>query len=297
MKKNRTLIIAFTLPCVLSLSIMYLYPVIRTVIMSFFQIESVTASVSEWSFYGLGNYTRIFDSAVFRTSIKNMALIWFVGGVITLSISLFFAVILSGEIRFKKFFRAAIYLPNVISAVALGTMWTQYIYSREYGLLNKILNIFGVEPIKWLSMDLKFWAMLAAFIFGGVGYYMLIFISGIERIPRDFYEAAIIDGASGRQQFLYISLPLLKSIIKTNITFWTVGVITFFAWSKVFSPLATETATVTPVVYLMDIVFGTKGDGSRDAGGGAAVGVILTICITVVYFVLNKLFKEEELEF
>ena len=210
MKKNKTMIICFILPCLLTLFIMYLYPVARTLIMSFFRIESVTSDVSTWSFYGLGNYSRIFGSPTYRVSMWNMLRIWLVGGIFTLSFSLLFAVILTSGIRFKKFFRAAIYLPNVISAVALATMWIQYVYNNDYGMLNKLLGALGLNGVKWLGTDTKFWAMLFAFIFGAVGYYMLIFISGIERIPQDLYEAATIDGANKVQQFGKITMPLLK---------------------------------------------------------------------------------------
>lgn len=265
--------------------------------MSFFRIESVTSDVSTWSFYGLGNYSRIFGSPTYRVSMWNMLRIWLVGGIFTLSFSLLFAVILTSGIRFKKFFRAAIYLPNVISAVALATMWIQYVYNNDYGMLNKILGALGLNGVKWLGTDTKFWDMLFAFIFGAVGYYMLIFISGIERIPQDLYEAATIDGANKVQQFGKITMPLLKGITKTNITFWSVHTTTFFLWSKMFSPVDTEASTIVPVVYLYDTVFGGKGNANRDAGAGAAVGVILALIIVVVYFVMNRLLKDDDLEF
>ena len=297
MKKNKAMIAGFVLPCTLSLLIMYLYPVIRTIVMSFFAIDSVTASVSEWSFNGLGNYARIFGSATYLTSLSNMLKIWFVGGILTLTIALLFAVILTSGIRFKKFFRAAIYLPNVISAVALATMWIQYVYNQDYGLLNAMLEMVGLDGVRWLGTDMKFWAMLFAFVFGAVGYYMLIFISGIERIPQDLYEAATIDGANKIQQFFKITLPLLKGIIKTNLTFWSVNTITFFLWSKMFSPVSSEASTIVPVVYLYDTVFGSTGNSERDAGAGAAVGVVLAIFVGVVYSITNKLLKDDDLEF
>ena len=297
MKKNKSLIVCFILPCLLTLIIMYLYPVIRTVLMSFFQIESVTADTSSWSFNGISNYAKIFGSPAWRTSMWNMVRIWLVGGIITLSFSLLFAVILTSGIRFKKFFRAAIYLPNVISAVALATMWIQYIYNNDYGMLNKILRSLGLEGVKWLGNDTKFWAMLFAFIFGAVGYYMLIFISGIERIPADLYEAATIDGANKVQQFFKITMPLLKGITKTNITFWSIHTTTFFLWSKMFSPVDTEVTTIVPVVYLYDTVFGGKGVTTRDAGAGAATGVLLALIIVAIYLIMNRVLKDDDLEF
>ncbi|MFR4440544.1 MAG: carbohydrate ABC transporter permease [Hungatella sp.] len=297
MKKNKTFIIGFLLPCVVALVVMYLYPVARTVLMSFFGIESVTSGMSEWSFNGLGNYIKIFSSPTFQRAMTNILLIWLIGGVIVLSLALLFAVILTSGIRFKKFFRAAIYLPNIVSAVALATMWIQYVYNQDYGLLNQLLRTVGLEGKNWLGTDMKFWAMLFAFIFGAVGYYMLIFLNGIERIPSDLYEAATIDGASRIQQFTKMTLPLLRGIFKTNITFWSVNCITFFLWSKMFSPVSTEASTIVPVVYLYDTVFGTVGNVQRDAGAGAAVGVVLALFVGLIYFILNRIVKDHELEF
>ena len=125
MKKSKSMIALFILPCALCLLLMFLYPVIRTVIMSFFQVESLTSAVSSWSFYGLGNYIKIFNSNSFL-----------IGGVITLALSMLIAVVLTSGIRGSKFFRAAIYLPNIVSAVALATMWVQYVFNYDYGLLN-----------------------------------------------------------------------------------------------------------------------------------------------------------------
>ena len=285
MRKNKAMIFWFCLPALLSLVIMFVYPVCRTVVMSFFQVESVTATTADWSFNGLANYFKIFGSASFMTSMRNMLLIWLVGGIFTLAIAMLMAVVVTSGIRGKKFFRAAIYMPNIISAVALATMWIQYIFQYDYGLLNTIVQLFGGDKVKWLGTDLKFWAMTGSFIFGSVGYYMLIYISGIEGIPQDLYEAATIDGAGKGRQFFDITLPLLKGVIKTSITFWSINATTFFLWSKMFSPIDTESSTIVPVIYLYDMVFGGKGITTRDAGAGAAVALIIMIPPVVVFII------------
>ena len=297
MKKNKTMIALFIAPTIVCLLLMYLYPVTRTVIMSFFHVESVTASLSDWSFNGLENYTKIFHNASFIASMKNMLIIWLVGGVISLFLSMVMAVVLTSGIRGAKFFKAAIYMPNIISAVALATMWIQYIFNYDYGLLNQIVELFGGENVRWLGSDMIFWAMMAAFIFGSVGYYMLIFISGIEGIPGDIYEAATIDGANVITKLTKITLPLLKGVIRTTITFWSINATTFFLWTKMFSPINTEDTTIVPVVYLYDTVFGGKGVVVRDAGAGAAVGVVLTLIIIAVYAITNVILKDSDLEY
>lgn len=301
MKKNKTMILVFLTPALLSFLIMYLYPVLRTIVMSFFKVENVTTPVKDWTFAGLNNFFNLWQSSIFRTSIFNMLKIWLFGGIVVLAISLLFAVVLTSGVRGKGFIRAAIYLPNVISAIALATMWTQFIFSQKYGLVKSVFEFLGFENasnINWLSTEMKFTSMMIAFCFGSVGYYMLIFLSGIERIPTDLYEAATIDGANKVHSFFRITLPLLKGIFKTNLTFWSVNTIGFFVWSKMFSPLLSENATITPLVYMFDIIFGTKGNETpRDSGAGAALGVTLTLFVLFTFFVLNKLIKDDDLEF
>ena len=113
----------------------------------------------------------------------NILKIWALGGIIVLSVSLLFGVILTSGIRGKKFFRAIIYLPNIVSAVALATMWLQYVYSSKFGLLKSVLDSLGLHKLAktpWLDSDHKFWALLFAYCFGMIGYHMLIWMSGIE---------------------------------------------------------------------------------------------------------------------
>ena len=293
---TKQMIIGFMLPCIITLLVMYAYPVVRTFLMSFFDMPNITASVSTWDFVGLGKYQKIFTSATFLRSLQNMLTIWILGGVITLALALLFAIILTSGIRFKKFFRAAIYMPNVISAVALATMWIQYIFNQQYGMLNSIIAFFNGAPINWLATDMKFWAMLGSFIFGAVGYYMLIFISGIEKIPADLYEAATIDGASKIQQAFKITFPLLKGVTKTNLTFWTINTATFYLWSKMFSPVDTEASVIVPVMYLYDTAFPSRGSSAADPGAAAAVGIVLAVIILAVYLVMNKVIKDDDIE-
>ena len=125
-KKNKKMIVGFLAPAVIIFLIVFLYPIIRTIMMSMYKIESVTDTMEWWTFVGLGNYQKLFTTAIFKTAMMNILKIWALGGIIVLSVSLLFGVILTSGIHGKKFFRAIIYLPNIVSAVALATMWLQY---------------------------------------------------------------------------------------------------------------------------------------------------------------------------
>lgn len=301
MKKNKGMLILFMAPAVIMFCLTFLYPIVRTVVMSFFKIEGITDSVSKWSFVGMDNFTKLFNTGLFRISMINLLRIWLVGGIAVMSLALLFAVILTSGIRFKSFFRAMIYLPNVVSAVALATMWLQYVFNPRYGMVKNVLESLGLHElakVQLLDNDHKFWALLIAYCFGMVGYHMLIFASGIERISADYYEAATLDGANKLGQFRYITVPLLKGVFRTNITMWSVTSVGFFVWSQLFSSVTADTQTITPMVYLYLQIFGAGNSVTeRNAGLGAAVGVLLSICVVAVFWICNHLLQDKDLEF
>lgn len=296
------MIIAFAGPATLIFVATFIYPIIRTRVMSFFSIQEITDATDKWKFNGIGNYISLMETPLYRTSWINLFKIFIIGGVITLGASLLLAVILKSGVHGKRFFQAAIYLPNVISAVAMATMWIQYVFNSSYGFLTnlfKALHLDFLADVQWLDADHKFWALLISYCFGMIGHFMLIWVSGIERIGKDYYEAASIDGANKVGQLLYITLPLLKGIFRTNVIMWSISVSGFFIWSKLFSPISADTSTIVPMVYMYDKLFGAEntGDVVRDAGTAAAIGVMLCLFIVLVFTVVNRLIKDDDLEF
>lgn len=302
MKRNRSMIIAFAGPATIFFLATFIYPIFRTLVMSFFSIQEITDPISKWKFNGIGNYVSLLQTPLYVTSWINLFKIFVIGGCITLGVSLLLAVILKSGVHGKGFFQAAIYLPNVISAVAMATMWIQYVFNSSYGFLTtffRALHLDFLANIQWLDADHKFWALLLSYCFGMIGHFMLIWVSGIERISPDFYEAASIDGAGKVSQFFRITLPLLRGIFRTNIIMWSISVSGFFIWSKLFSPISADTSTVVPMIYMYDKLFGAEntGDVVRDAGSAAAIGVMLCLFIVIVFTVVNKLIKNDDLEF
>lgn len=301
MKTNKKVLAIFLGPAILAFGVMFLYPVLVTVLMSFSSLDNIASPMSQWTFAGFDNYTTLFHTKLFLTSLKNIAGIWLYGGMFSMFFALLFAVILTSGVKFKSFWRAVIYLPNVISGVAMGTMWVQYVYSAKFGLLKTVFEKLGLEKlakIQWTSPDNIFMAMVIAFSFGLVGYFMLMFVAGIERIPASYYEAARLEGANVFHQFISITLPLLKDVIKSILTLWTVIVVGFFIWSQMFTPFDIAEGTVTPMVYMYQLVFGSSmGTAEKNVGAGAAVGVILAVIVVIVFALVNKCTKDDELEF
>lgn len=295
------MIVCFLAPALLFFVAVFLYPICRTIVMSFFSVEAVSDPVSTWSLVGLDNFITLINTQIFRVSMMNMLKIWLLGGIAVMGLALLFAAILTSGIMGKSVYRAIIYIPNIINAVAISTMWINYIYNKRFGFLHNLFAFFGADSLAktdYMNGGIKFYSLLVAFCFGSVGYFMLIFMSGIERLPGDIYEAATIDGANKIRQFTSITMPLLKGVFKTCLTFWTVSVVGFFVWSQMWSaPQSSELSTITPFVYMYNITFGTLGSAKRDAGLGAAVGVMMALVVLVVFFIVNRIAKNDDLEF
>ncbi len=297
MKQSKTMMVVFLAPALFFYAVIFMYPTIRTTFMSFFEVGTVTDPVSTWSFVGFQNFFDLWDSSLFVQSMKNLVNIWLWGGLLVFFLATLFSVILTSGVKGKSFYRAVIYLPNVVSAVAMGTMWLHYVYSSRYGLLHRVfaaLRMDQLAAIQWTGPDMIFISLLIAYSFGMVGYYLLIFVAAIDGIPEDLYEAATIAGARGGQKFFRITMPLLKDVFRTNIVLWTISTVAFFVWSQVFSPLTPELGTVTPMVYMYQMVFGSNTVVTeRNVGMGAAVGVLLTLIVIFMFVFTTVLFRKD----
>lgn len=299
MRKKRNFMIRFLAPAVLCFLVIFLYPCIRTVLMSFNHVEFITDDMRAWTFTGVENFAELFSSSVFRRALLNTLKIWLVVGTVILSLAMMFSVMITSGIKGKKFWRAMLYLPNVISAVALVNMWLQYVFNNQYGMLKMIFEKLHWEKMaqfQWTSPEHLFLSMMIAFTFGSVGFYVLIYVAGIDGIPRDYYEAATIDGAGAIKKFTMVTIPLLKDTIKRSIVLYTAGAMGFFVYSSLFS-LRMEMATVTPIVYMYENVFGSSlavASSELNVGIGAAVGVSVTMVVLVINIVMDKLIKSDE---
>ena len=297
-KDDRRALVVFIAPAAFVFALIYIYPTIRTFIMSFHDMPSLTGSSDTWTFVGLDKYLALADSQMFVQSLVNIFKIWLYGGIFTLLMAMLLAVIVTSGVKFKGAFKSIIYLPNVIAAVALGTMWLQYIYNARFGFLHNLFTALKLESlaaIQWTSMEHIFGAMVFAYSFGMIGYFMLMYAAGLDDIPADFFEAAGLEGAGKIRQFFFISLPTLKPVIKSSIILWSVRVVGFFVWSQVFSPLTPEMQTVTPMIYMYQVVFGSDVNASySDPGLGAAIGVVLTILVILIYGIVNFLFRDRD---
>ena len=297
MKLNKRSLFVFMAPAVILFASVFIYPVLRTVIMSFFNVKTVSSPVSSWSWASITNYVKLFHTQLFLMSMKAFAKLWLWCGIATLGLALILAVILTQGVRFQKFFRMIIYMPNVIAAVAIGYMWLLCVFNNRFGILKTMFESLGWESMaqfQWLSSDHIFLAMSIAFVFGNTGYFMLMYIAAIEKIAPDYYEAATIAGANVFQQFTHITLPLIKGVFGTSVVLWTTKTMGFFALSQVFS----AASTVTPMFYTYQTLFGAADIGADSVNAGVAAGaaVVMTVVVMIISLVSRRLIKDEGYE-
>ncbi len=162
---------------------------------------------------GAQNYQTLFDDPVFWKSLTNTLLYVALSVPAQLVIGLAFALLLQAATRWRGFFRALYFIPFVTSTVAISWVW-RWMYEPTFGPLNKVLEIFGLPDLKYLaSPDQALPSIVVVLIWQALGFYVIVFLAGLEGIPMDFYEAAKIDGARAWGLFRHITLPLLNSTI------------------------------------------------------------------------------------
>ena len=195
-------------PTIIGLAFGTIGSLLATLTLSFFDWDLIGAPT--WA--GVSNYVQLFQNEsymeAFSNTLKFSAM--YVPGVVI--ISLLLAVLLNRKIRGVGIFRTIYFLPTVTSAVATALVWNM-IYGKDTGILNFMLESVGLSPICWLCTDNAMLSVVIVNVWGAIGEGMIIFLAGLTAIPRDYYEAAELDGASGFQQFLRVTLPLVTPSI------------------------------------------------------------------------------------
>ncbi|MFE0154400.1 carbohydrate ABC transporter permease [Nonomuraea sp. NPDC059007] len=181
-------------------------PLVAAVFLAFTSYDILSAP----EFVGLANFTEMFGDPVFRRAVLNTVIYAIFTVPVAMGIALVIAVLLNGNVRGRRLFRTAVFLPQVTATIAVALVWL-WIYNPRGGLLNAVLSFFGVAGPSWLSSTT--WALPAVIAVGvwqGIGMKMLIYLAALQNLPPELYEAASVDGASKVRQFFKITVPLLR---------------------------------------------------------------------------------------
>lgn len=207
--KNKELkALLYLLPALLIITVFQIYPILKSLAMSFYtDFDYLTDEVYK---RGLDNFQYVLTDPDFYLALKNTFI--FVLGAVPLSIivSLGFALLLNSNIRLKNLFRSVYFIPFITSTVAVSIVW-RWMFNKEFGMVNSILMMFGIDKINWLTnpqMTIPMLVLLS--VWKGMGYKIIIFLAGLQNIDEKYYLAAKIDGASAWKRFTSITIPLLS---------------------------------------------------------------------------------------
>lgn len=217
----------FTLPWAIGFGVFLLYPIVASFYYSFCDYSILTGSV----FVGMENYQELFRDDVFWHSLTNTLIFAGFSVPFGLVVSLALALLLNAEVRGRAFFRTIFYLPSIVPVVAASMLWL-WIFNGQYGVLNWILtpvvNLWGGTPPAWLGDPTWAKPALILMTLWGVGNSMVIYLAGLQDVPKELYESAAIDGASAWRRFWHITLPMISPVIYFNLIMGIIGALQVF---------------------------------------------------------------------
>lgn len=211
----------FVLP---SLVVFILFMFLPIFLGFWYSLTDYSGLSDQYSFIGLYNYKKMFSDRYVLVSVKNNAIYAVVYSVLTMIVSLFLATLLNRLARFRKFFRVVFFIPYITSMVSVAIIW-KMIFNPQDGPLNTILMQLGItNPPQWLaSTSWALYAIIIVSVWKSSGYYMMIFLTGLQNVPDSLYEAASLDGAGKLQKYLHITLPLISPTIFLNMILITIS--------------------------------------------------------------------------
>jgi raffinose/stachyose/melibiose transport system permease protein len=271
----------YLLPAFAVFAVFVLYPLGDAAWISFWNWDGLTPAT--WA--GIENYKAVFTDPDLRSAFVHALVLLIFYAVIPLLIGLLLAgIIARARVRGLAFFRAILFLPQVIAMVVVAVMWSM-IYDPENGLLNKTLGVFGIEGKAWLG-DFT-WALPSVGLIGTWVYYglaMVLLTAGVQKIPSSLYDAARVDGAGPFREFLAVTLPGLRGEIAVCLTLTTVYALRNFDLIYITTHGGPGTSTTVPAYQVYSRAF-----QSGQVGSAAAVGITLTLVIALISFGINKL--------
>ncbi len=247
-------------------------------------------------FIGFDNFIRIFEDEIFWRSVLHTFEYATMKLVVIIPLALLLAVFLNGKLKGKNAFRIIFFVPTVISSAVYSLIW-YFIYSPYNGILNGMLMESGIieTPIDWLgNPDIAMVSIVIVAIWGGFGNYMILFLAGLQSIPQDIYESASIDGASKRQSFWSITVPMLGPVMKVVLLLAITTALKDYASVMVLTGGAPQGRTQVMFLYVYELMFGSVNSSAMQLqlGYGATVSLFSAAIIAVATLLFLKASKK-----
>lgn len=288
MYKDKKIVWIFLLPALLFFMCFLYIPFFMSIYNSLFTISDPAAVNRTW--VGLGNYIELIGDTNIHTALINTAIMMVLMIVFELGLGALFALFVDGVRRGAKFYRTVFFFPVVISATAIGLMFLLF-YDYNIGLFNQLLMKFGAEKHLWMTESSALYMIAIPTIWQYVGFYFVIVLTGISTIPEDIYESAYLDGITGIKKTIYITLPLIKGVLKSSLILVITGTLKIFDLAWTIAPKGMPNGkTYLLGTYQYNMVY-----EAYRIGYGCAIAVLIVLLGLGISLIVNKFLKAEEL--
>lgn len=275
----------FVSPYIIHFIVFIAFPVIFSIVLTFNKWNII----SPMEYVGLSNYIRLFNDQFFFKSLINTLIFLVIHIPLQIIIALFLAEILNQKIKFRGFFRAAFFLPVVVSGVVVTILWQQ-LYGYDTGLINRILTSIGFAKIGWLvepKIAMPSIAIMATW--KNVGLYIILFLVGLQTVPQHYYEAADLEGANHWQKFFKITLPMINPTIFMVVILSTIGGFSLFIEPYIMTGGGPLNSTLSAVLYIYK-----QGFFFYHMGYSATLGFFFAFLIMIVVVIQKKFIEKEK---
>lgn len=274
-------------PLLLGIFIFVFYPMVQVLIYSFQSTNGISGT-----FNGLSNYKWIFQDDMFWTALKNTVYMAVLAVILDIIVCFVLASLINSLTFGKNFFKSLYFLPNVVSSVAVAMLFNFLFYPSQNGVINYFLSFLGIDPVGWLVSPST--ARLSIVIMGlwrSVGYDTILFLAGLQSIPREIYDAAAVDGANGLQKWWYITIPNMKPTFTFMIIMQTISTLRRFDDVWLIGGIGGNPGGTlqTMVLYIYRNAW-----TSRDVGIASAASVFLFILLLAVTILNYKVMNSKD---
>ena len=276
--------IAFLAPAVLLYGLFVVWPFLQTIRLSLYNWRGLSG---EKQFVGIENYARLWDDKDYWRGIHNCLWLLVVAGVLLVGLGVFFAHLIQGRSRLARFARSAYLLPNIVSLVAVATLWL-FLLNPSFGLIGAMAKMFGLHtPESGMLGDAgtALPSVAAAFVWYALGFYVMLFAAGLKNIDSEVVEASELDGTNGWTRFTKVTWPLLWSVKRVAITYVAINVVSVFALVQIMTNGGQpDRHTQMPLNFLYEKSFAENKFAYGITTGVVNLGLTMAVSLLILWF-------------
>ncbi len=295
LSSRRRLILPFLAPALFFYVVFWILPALGSVWIS---LHAWSGPGSDFAFIGLKNFQSLITDPVYHQSLTNTLEILLLLGPVVFALSFAFTMALH-KLPGRRLVRAVVFFPNVIPPVAISVVWV-FMLAPNIGLVNNILRAVRLSALArpWLSPELIFPSIMVGLGWVFTGFFTVIVLAAVDRIPAEYFEASEIEGAGGLQRFIHVTLPMTRDVVSIAVVLWVITAVKTFDFIYVLAGVGQSppTRVWTLALHMFLISIGTR-EAINDLGLGSAIAVTMVAIVAVLVVIVRRGLYREALEY